>query len=377
PVLTDASFEQALTAPGRTPLALVGDLSRGARLPADHLAIVTETEIFGERRQIRRGRRERPTDVFASLAALAPNDYVVHVDHGVAVYRGLKHMQVADTEGDYLHLEYEGGDRLYVPVDRINVVQRYVSADGAAPPLDKLGGTSWERVKAKTKESLMAMAHELLAVYAAREAHGRRPYAETDPLYQEFVARFPFEETTGQVRAIEEVLTDMTSAKSMDRLVCGDVGFGKTEVAMRAAFLAVLGGKQVAVLVPTTILAQQHLETFQARFQGYPVVIGMLSRFRTAAENKATVASLESGRVDVVIGTHRLLQKDIRFRELGLLVVDEEHRFGVKDKERIRALRATVDVLTLTATPIPRTLNMSLSGIRDLSVIETPPVDRR
>src|SRR6185295_9198962 len=181
----------------------VGELSRGVRLPADGLAIVTETEIFGERRHVRRGRRERPSDVFSMLSALEPDDFVVHVDHGVAVYRGLKHMQVADTEGDYLHLEYEGGDRLYVP------------ADGAAPPLDKLGGTSWERVKAKTKESLMAMAHELLAVYAAREAHGRRPYAETDPLYQEFVARFPFEETTGQVRAIEEVLADMTSAKSM------------------------------------------------------------------------------------------------------------------------------------------------------------------
>ena len=373
---TDAAFPQAVTAPGRGPLALVGELSRGVRLPADGLAVVTEAEIFGERRQVRRGRRERPTDVFSALSQLQPDDFVVHVDHGVAIYRGLKHMQVAGTEGDYLHLEYQDGDRLYVPVDRINVVQRYVSADGAAPPLDKLGGTSWERVKAKTKESLLAMAHELLAVYAAREAHGRRPYAQTDPLYQEFVARFPFEETTGQLRAIDEVLTDLTTGKSMDRLVCGDVGFGKTEVAMRAAFLAVLGGKQVAVLVPTTILAQQHLETFQARFQGYPVIIEMLSRFRTAAENKATVAGLAEGRVDIVIGTHRLLQKDIAFRELGLLVVDEEHRFGVKDKERIRALRATVDVLTLTATPIPRTLNMSLSGIRDLSVIETPPVDR-
>jgi transcription-repair coupling factor (superfamily II helicase) len=373
---SDAPFAQALTAPGRGPVALVGDLSRGTRLPADGLAVVTEAEIFGERRQLRRGRRERPTDVFSTLAELKPDDYVVHIDHGVAVYRGLRHMQVAGTEGDYLHLEYDGGDRLYIPVDRINVVQRYVSADGGSPPLDKLGGTSWERVKEKTKESLLAMAQELLAVYAAREALGRRPYAHEDPLYQEFVARFPFEETSGQVRAIEEVLGDMTSGKSMDRLVCGDVGFGKTEVAMRAAFLAVLGGKQVAVLVPTTILAQQHMETFLARFQGYPVTIEMLSRFRTAAENKETVAGLASGRIDVVIGTHRLLQKDIQFRELGLLVVDEEHRFGVKDKERIRALRATVDVLTLTATPIPRTLNMSLSGIRDLSVIETPPVDR-
>ena len=373
---TDAPFGQALGAKGRGPLALTGELSRGVRLPADGLAIVTEAELFGEPRQVRRTRRERPTDVFSTLAQLKPDDYVVHVDHGVGLYRGLKHMQVADTEGDYLHLEYEGGDRLYVPVDRINVVQRYVSADGGAPPLDKLGGTSWERAKAKAKESLLAMAHELLKVYAAREAHGRRPYAQSDPLYQEFVARFPFEETPGQTRAIDEVLGDLGGARSMDRLVCGDVGFGKTEVAMRAAFLAVLGGKQVAVLVPTTILAQQHLETFATRFQGYPIAIEMLSRFRTAAETKETVAGLASGRVDIVIGTHRLLQKDVQWKELGLLIVDEEHRFGVKDKERIRMLRATVDVLTLTATPIPRTLNMSLSGIRDLSVIETPPVDR-
>src|SRR6185369_15216728 len=289
PLATDAPFAQALTAPGRAPLALVGDLSRGTRIPAEGLAIVTEAELFGERGHIRRSRRERVTDVFASLSKLEPDDFVVHVDHGVAVYRGLKHMAVADTEGDYLHLEYLDGDRLYVPVDRINVVQRYVSADGAAPPLDKIGGTSWERVKAKTKESLLAMAHELLKVYAAREAHGRRPYAQSDPLYEEFVARFPFEETPGQLRAIDEVLGDMSAGKAMDRLVCGDVGFGKTEVAMRAAFLAVLGGKQVAVLVPTTILAQQHLETFQQRFQGYPVRIEMLSRFRTAAENKTTV----------------------------------------------------------------------------------------
>jgi transcription-repair coupling factor (superfamily II helicase) len=373
---TDAPFAQAITARGHAPLALVGELTRGMRAPGDGLAIVTEAELFGERPQTRRRSRERPADVFSALAALAPNDYVVHVDHGVAAYRGLRHMQVAATEGDYLHLEYEGGDRLYVPVDRINVVQRYVSADGATPPLDKLGGTSWERVKAKTKESLLAMAHELLKVYAAREAHGRRPYGQSDPLYQEFVARFPFEETPGQARAIDEVLGDLGGPRPMDRLVCGDVGFGKTEVAMRAAFLAVLAGKQVAVLVPTTILAQQHLETFRARLQGYPITVEMLSRFQTSAENKETVAGLASGRVDVVIGTHRLLQKDVQLKQLGLLVVDEEHRFGVKDKERIRALRATVDVLTLTATPIPRTLNMSLSGIRDLSVIETPPVDR-
>jgi transcription-repair coupling factor (superfamily II helicase) len=370
-----AAFPQALETPGQRALGLVGELTRGVRLPADGLVVVTEAELFGERRPVRRGRRTQPAELLSSLAELRTDDYVVHVDHGIGAYRGLRHMQVAGAEGDFLHLEYLGGDRLYVPVDRINVVQRYVSADSAAPALDKLGGTSWERVKTKTKESILAMAHDLVRVYAAREAHTRVPYQE-DGLYQEFTARFPFEETPGQQRAIEEVLGDLGGARPMDRLVCGDVGFGKTEVAMRAAFLAVLAGKQVAVLVPTTILAQQHLETFRARFEGHPVSIGMLSRFRTAAENRETLGRLESGRLDVVIGTHRLLQKDVKFRELGLLVVDEEHRFGVRDKERIRALRGGVDVLTLTATPIPRTLNMSLSGIRDLSVIETPPVDR-
>jgi transcription-repair coupling factor (superfamily II helicase) len=373
---SSAPYPQAIAAPGRAALALTGELTRGVRLPDDALVIVTEAELFGERRAVRRGRRAQPADLLSTLAELKTDDYVVHVDHGIGVYRGLKHMQVADTEGDFLHLEYLGGDRLYVPVDRINVVQRYVSADAAAPALDKLGGTSWERVKAKTKESILAMAHDLVKVYAAREAHGRTPYESIDGLYQEFTARFAFEETPGQQRAIEEVLTDLGGPRPMDRLVCGDVGFGKTEVAMRAAFLAVLGGKQVALLVPTTILATQHLETFRARFDGYPVSVEMLSRFRTAAENRETLARLEQGKLDVVIGTHRLLQKDVKFRDLGLLVVDEEHRFGVKDKERIRALRGGVDVLTLTATPIPRTLNMSLSGIRDLSVIETPPVDR-
>jgi transcription-repair coupling factor (superfamily II helicase) len=371
-----APFGRAVTAPGRGPLALVGDLSRGTRLPADGLVLVTEAELFGEQRQVRRGRRERPANFLATLAELKPDDYVVHVDHGIGLYRGLRHMQVADTEGEYLHLEYAGGDRLYLPVDRINVVQRYVSGDAAAPALDKLGGTAWERVKAKTRESLLAMAHELLSVYAAREAHGRPAFADSDALTREFAARFAFEETPDQQRAIDDVLADLGRARPMDRLVCGDVGFGKTEVALRAAWAVVLGGKQVAVLVPTTVLAQQHLETFRARFAGYPVTVDMVSRFRSAAENRETLARLADGRIDVVVGTHRLLQKDVVFQKLGLLVVDEEHRFGVRAKERIRQLRPTVDVLTLTATPIPRTLNMSLSGIRDLSVIETPPVDR-
>jgi transcription-repair coupling factor (superfamily II helicase) len=374
--VSGAAFSQALSAPGRGALALVGELSRGARLPADGLALVTEAELFGEQRQVRRGRRERPGNLLATLAELKPDDYVVHVDHGIGLYRGLRHLRVADTEGDYLHLEYAGGDRLYLPVDRINLVQRYVSGDAASPALDKLGGTSWERVKAKTRESLLAMAHELLQVYAAREAHGRPALADNDALLREFAARFPFEETPDQQRAIDEVLADLGRTRPMDRLVCGDVGFGKTEVAMRAAWAAVLAGKQVAVLVPTTVLAQQHLETFRGRFAGYPVTVDMVSRFRSTAENRETLQRLADGRVDVVVGTHRLLQKDVVFRQLGLLVVDEEHRFGVRAKERIRQLRPTVDVLTLTATPIPRTLNMSLSGIRDLSVIETPPVDR-
>ncbi|MFN8543528.1 MAG: transcription-repair coupling factor [Candidatus Binatia bacterium] len=376
PLASGAPLPQALGAPGRAPLLLTGELTCGAWLPADRLALVTEAEIFGEQRVARRVRRASPTDILSTLAELKPEDYVVHVDHGIGIYRGLRHMQVADTEGDYLHLEYQDGDRLYVPVDRINVVQRYVSGEAAAPALDKLGGTSWERTKAKARESLLAMAHELVKLYAAREAHRRRPLGTTDALYEEFVARFPFEETADQLRAIDEVLGDLGGEKPMDRLVCGDVGFGKTEVAMRAAFLTVLAGKQVAVLVPTTILAQQHLETFRRRTAGYPITIETLSRFRSAAENRATIARLADRRVDVVIGTHRLLQRDVTFQNLGLLVVDEEHRFGVKDKERIRALRAAVDVLTLTATPIPRTLNMALSGIRDLSVIETPPIDR-
>jgi transcription-repair coupling factor (superfamily II helicase) len=374
--MSTAPFPQALTASPLKPIVMTGGLSTGVWLPADRLVVVTEAEIFGERRQVRRIRRAKPQDIFSSLAELKPDDYVVHVDHGVGLYRGLRHMTIADLEGDFLHLEYLGGDRLYLPVDRINLVQRYVGAEGGNATLDKLGGDSWIRVKAKTKESILAMAHELIKLYAARDAHGRPPLATGDALYQEFCARFPFEETPDQARAIEEVANDLGSERPMDRLVCGDVGFGKTEVAMRAAFMAVIAGKQVAVLVPTTILAQQHLENFRKRFEGYPVRMEMLSRFRTAAENKAAVGELADGRLDIVIGTHRLIQKDVKFERLGLLIIDEEHRFGVKDKERIRAMRSTVDVLTLTATPIPRTLNMSLSGLRDLSVIETPPVDR-
>lgn len=356
---------------------VVGSLSHGFALPADGVVFVAEEEIFGERRH-RRHTRPRPVvDYLTGLSQLTTGDYVVHVDHGVGRYQGLRHLSVAGTEGDYLHLEYAGGDRLYLPVERINLVQKYTGADSHAPALDRLGGLNWEKVKKKTREAIQAMARELLEIHAARASTDRPSLASLDDAYEEFVARFPFEETSGQRIAIEDVLADLQSTKPMDRLVCGDVGYGKTEVALRAAFLTVQSGKQVAVLVPTTILAQQHAETFTRRFTDYPVRIELLNRFRSPQEIKSVVQGLAAGTVDIVIGTHRLLQRDIVFKNLGLMVIDEEHRFGVTHKEKIKKLRHLVDVLTLSATPIPRTLNMGLMGLRDLSVIETPPVDRQ
>jgi transcription-repair coupling factor (superfamily II helicase) len=367
-----------LAARDRQVVIVEGALSEGFRMPSEPWVFVGEEELFGERRQPRRTRKISAADVLSSLAELKADDYVVHVDHGIGLYRGLKHLAVAGTEGDYLHLEYQGGDRLYLPVDRINLVQKYIGGgDAAKPALDKLGGTTWERVKAKTREALLSMARELVDIGAKRQVLPGASYdSAADPLYQEFEARFAFDETPDQQRAIDEVLGDLGSERPMDRLVCGDVGFGKTEVAMRAAFVVVMAGRQAAVLVPTTVLAQQHFDSFRERFAGYPLRIEMLSRFRSKAENQTVIAGLTDGTVDVVIGTHRLLQKDVAFKDLGLLVIDEEHRFGVRAKERIKELRALVDVLTLTATPIPRTLQMALSGIRDLSVIESPPLDR-
>jgi transcription-repair coupling factor (superfamily II helicase) len=361
------------------PFVVQGELSESIELPDDDLVCVAELNLFGEHRRSRRRQSVALTldQVMKSLEQLKPDDYVVHLDHGIGLYRGLRHLTVGGAEGDFLHLEYQGGDKLFVPVDRVNLVQKYVGGDGAHPLLDKLGGVAWERVKKKAKESILAMAHELLALYATRERHAGHAFSTTDPYYQEFEARFPFDETPDQQRAIEEVLADLGKAKPMDRLVCGDVGYGKTEVAMRAAFICAIEGQQVAVLVPTTVLAQQHAETLRKRFEGYPVKIETMSSFRTRKENADVAQKLRSGEVDIVVGTHRLLQSDVEFARLGLLVVDEEHRFGVKDKERIKQMRKLVDVLTLTATPIPRTLELSLTGIRDLSVIETPPLDRQ
>ncbi len=356
---------------------VVGHLSQGFALPADGLVFLAEEEIFGERRHRRRSRPRPVADYLTGLSQLAVGDYVVHTDHGIARYHGLQHLSVADTTGDYLHLEYTGGDKLYVPVERINLVQKYAGADGREPSLDRLGGQAWERVKRKTREAIQAMARELLEIHAVRESVERPALATFTDDYEEFVARFPFEETRGQRTAIEDVEADLQSPKPMDRLVCGDVGYGKTEVALRAAYLAVENGKQVAILVPTTVLAQQHAETFSRRFADYPIRVELLNRFRSAQEAKAVVRGLAAGTVDIVIGTHRLLQRDIVFKELGLVVIDEEHRFGVTHKEKIKRLRHEVDVLTLSATPIPRSLNMGMMGLRDLSVIETPPVDRQ
>jgi transcription-repair coupling factor (superfamily II helicase) len=351
-------------------------LSAGFALPADELVVVTEEEIFGPRE--RRPRRAHWPEGAAieALSQLSLGDYVVHAEHGIGTYRGLVELRLGGAPGEFLRLEYEGADRLFVPVYRLNLIQRFAGSDGRVPRIDKLGGASWEKAKRGVRRSLRNMTQELLAVHAARELAPGHAFSPRDRHLEEFEATFPYEETPDQLAAIEDVLSDLRQPKPSDRLVCGDVGYGKTEVAVRAAFRVAMDGKQVAVLVPTTVLCQQHEETFRERFEGHPIEIESLSRFRTNRQAKEVLEGLTSGKIDIVIGTHRLLQKNVRFRDLGLLVIDEEHRFGVAHKERIKQIKKTVDVLTLTATPIPRTLQMAFSGIRDLSVINTPPADR-
>ena len=311
-----------------------------------------------------------------SVEELKVGDYVVHVQHGIGRYVGLQRLSVHGFTSDYLILEYVGDDKVYVPLDRLNQVQRYFGSGEHVPKLDRLGGKSWERTKSRVRKDIEEMAKDLIAVQAAREVGVRPSFSAESVLSHEFDAAFQYEETEDQLRAIEDVRRDMESEKPMDRLICGDVGYGKTEVAMRAVFKAVVDNKQAAVVVPTTLLAQQHFETFTERFAPFPVKVGVLSRFQNAKEQKASLRGLADGTLDIMIGTHRLLQKDVKFRNLGLLVIDEEQWFGVNHKERLKQLRAQLDVLTLTATPIPRTLQMAMSGLRELSVIETPPADR-
>ncbi|MGH8250423.1 MAG: transcription-repair coupling factor [Steroidobacteraceae bacterium] len=352
---------------------------RGLLLPRTSLALVAEEQLFGERaRQERRRRRadRDPEAILRELADLSPGAPVVHDEYGVGRYRGLKLMQVAGNPAEFLVIEYAGGDLLYVPVHALDRVTRYTGGSPEAAPWHRLGTEQWARARRRAADRVRDVAAELLDLYSRRAARQGRAIRFDETAYRAFEAAFPFEETVDQHDAIEAVLDDMRSGRPMDRVVCGDVGFGKTEVALRASFAAVNGGRQVAVLVPTTLLAQQHAQTFADRFADWPVRVENLSRFRTGAEQQAVIQGLAAGKVDIVIGTHRLLQRDVAFLDLGLVVVDEEHRFGVGHKERLKQLRADVDMLTLTATPIPRTLNISLGGLRDLSLITTPPAER-
>ncbi|HPL62754.1 MAG TPA: transcription-repair coupling factor [Syntrophales bacterium] len=354
-----------------------GKLSSGFRSRSLGLVVFSDEEIFGKKVKRRRVRAARESFFLRSFGELKEGDPVVHTEHGIGVYRGLEKISIADIENDYLILEYLDGDKLYIPVDRMDQVQRYIGPEGHVPRPDKLGGTAWENAKKKVRKEVEAIAEELVSLYAAREVMERNPFHPLDKYYEEFASAFEYEETPDQARAIEEINGDMDQAKPMDRLVCGDAGFGKTEVAVRAAFRAAMEGRQVAVLVPTTILAEQHFQTFSHRLEDHPVRAEVINRFRSRAEQKKILEDLKEGKVDILIGTHRLLQKDIEFRNLGLVIIDEEQKFGVTHKEKLKKLRTLVDVLTLTATPIPRTLELSLVGIRDLSVINTPPRDRR
>jgi transcription-repair coupling factor (superfamily II helicase) len=351
----------------------------GLNILSPPIAVLGEGQLFGQRaRQERRRRRAQsdPQAILRDLTALGPGSPVVHEEYGVGRYVGLQVMQVAGQDGEFVVLEYAGGDKLYVPVQQLHLVSRYSGAAPESAPLHKLGTDQWAKARKRAADQIRDVAAELLDLYAQRQAKRGPALPSKELEYQAFVSGFPFEETPDQAEAIRQVLQDLSSEKPMDRVVCGDVGFGKTEVAMRAAFVAAQAGKQVAVLVPTTLLAEQHTANFRDRFADWPVRIESLSRFRTGKESNAVLEGIEKGTVDIVIATHRLLHANVRFKELGLVIVDEEHRFGVRDKERLKTLRAEVHVLTLTATPIPRTLNMALGGLRDLSLITTPPAER-
>ncbi len=363
-------------------MVLPDSLSAGFVWEDEGLAVITEMEIFGERQRVRKRRRkstsgQKADQGLTDLDDLKESDLVVHADHGIGRYEGLTRLELDSRADDFLQIAYRDNDKLYLPVDRMRMLSKYMGMGDFEPDLEKLGGKSWERTKEKVKKSVERIAGDLLKLYAARRVEKGVEFEISDSEMKTFEAEFPYEETGDQQKAIEAVLADMASERPMDRLICGDVGYGKTEVAMRAAFVAVMGGKQVAVLVPTTVLAEQHFSTFAERFADYPIVVERLSRFRSPKDQRAVISAMGKGKVDIVIGTHRLLQKDIGFKDLGLMVLDEEQRFGVRHKERLKEMRKNVDVLTLTATPIPRTLHMSLTGIRDISIISTPPEDRR
>ncbi|MCA1066528.1 transcription-repair coupling factor [Rossellomorea aquimaris] len=381
-VLDDYKIEIAFVEDGNKLLPgkiqmINGSLTSGFEFPLQKLAVITEEELFNKRTQ-KKPRRQKLSNAerIKSYSELKVGDHVVHVNHGIGKFLGIETLEINGVHKDYLHVKYQGNDKLYVPVDQIELVQKYVASENKDPKLYKLGGSEWKKVKSKVQSSVQDIADDLIKLYAEREAAKGYAFSPDGDMQREFEMAFPYEETEDQLRSIIEIKHDMERERPMDRLLCGDVGYGKTEVAIRAAFKAIADGKQVAILVPTTILAQQHYETIKERFQDFPVEIGLLSRFRTRKQQQETTKGLKNGTVDIVVGTHRLLSKDIQYRDIGLLIIDEEQRFGVTHKEKIKQLKTNIDVLTLTATPIPRTLHMSMLGVRDLSVIETPPENR-
>jgi len=369
------SFTQLLSKKN-TCMILTGDINSGFRWDDQKLIVLTESDIFGKHT---RKQAPPPSDIdpFRSLAELTPNDYIVHEKHGIGRYLGLSHLTIATIPGDYILLEYIGGDKLYVPAYRLGLIGKYISSRNTPPMLDKLGGVRWKKITKKAQEDIRKMANELLTTFAKRKLKKGHAFPSGGFAYEEFSTAFPFDETPDQSKAIADIMADLDTDKPSDRLICGDVGYGKTEVAMRAAFRAAISGKQVAILTPTTVLAFQHFESFKERFKHTALTIDMLSRFRSIKERNQIKETIYRGTLDIVIGTHSLLQKNISFKNLGLLIVDEEHRFGVSHKERIKELKATVDIISMTATPIPRTLNLSLTGIRDISIINTPPASRQ
>ncbi|MGP6139193.1 transcription-repair coupling factor [Jeotgalibaca sp. A127] len=356
---------------------VVGAMASGFEMPMEKVVFITEKELFNKTKK-KQPRRQKMTNAerLKSYTELSPGDYVVHVNHGIGKYTGMETIVVDGAHQDYISIVYQDGAKLFIPVTQLHLVQKYVSSESKTPKINKLGGTEWAKTKNKVASKVEDIADELIELYAKRESEKGYAYPPDTPDQIDFENRFPFTETEDQLRSTQEIKADMEKAKPMDRLLVGDVGYGKTEVAMRAIFKAVIEGKQAAFLVPTTILAQQHYESLMQRFDELPFEIGLLSRFRTKKQQEETINGLRKGSVDIVVGTHRMLSKDVQFLDLGLLVVDEEQRFGVKHKESLKKLKASVDVLTLTATPIPRTLHMSMLGVRDLSVIETPPANR-
>jgi transcription-repair coupling factor (superfamily II helicase) len=353
-----------------------GSLNKGFEYPDLKVCVISDKELFGETKRKVTKKNKKGVGKIKSFTDLKPGDYVVHVNHGVGVYRGIKQLDVDGHKKDYLEVIYTGDDKLFVPVEQLDLVQKYIGSEGNAPKVNKLGGNEWSKAKNKVKKSINEIAEELVKLYAIRSAASGYTYSKDTVWQKQFEDEFPYDETPDQLSAIQDIKNDMETGKVMDRLLCGDVGYGKTEVAIRAAFKAVMEGKQVAFLVPTTILAEQHYNNFLKRFSDFPIKIDMVSRFRTSVQQKATIKALKEGNVDILIGTHRIIQKDVQFKDLGILIVDEEQRFGVTHKEKIKNFKKNVDVLTLTATPIPRTLHMSLTGVRDISVIETPPEER-